>query len=482
MDMNKNGKMLRKLRTERGLTQKQVAKMLGVVPKTISKWETGNGFPDVSVVSEIADIYGVSERTLLSGTLDQRGEQVGNVKKIKFYVCPHCGGFMQSLGDGEVFCCGKKLASLDAKEADAEHTVTADDDGREINITFNHEMTKEHYLSFAAYVSYDRVLTVRLYPEQDSAVRFAKTHGGVLYYYCTEHGLFVHQFEVKKTKRSKGASLTSLMSAFARAYHAENAENCVFKDEYAGRLFSADEYSAITGYIANSGKEVNNYVNTNLAPTVLARAAYCEDSLKTAVMTGTEQYVILGSGLDTYCLRADGDVRVFEIDTGKTVADKLSRMERAGLKAENTVFIDGDVSCGIENLLVKNGFDRRKKTLFSCLGLLYYITKDEIANLFKEISSFAAAGSSVVFDFGDSHMFSSGVERVKNMVEMAKQSGEEMKSCFGYGELEKMLEDCGFLIYEFLNEAQIQSRFFENSTLSAFEHINFATAVKNLER
>lgn len=56
------------------------------------------------------------------------------------------------------------------------------------------------------------------------------------------------------------------MSAFAGAYHAENAENCVFKDEYAGRLFSADEYSAITGYIANSGKEVNNYVNTNLAP------------------------------------------------------------------------------------------------------------------------------------------------------------------------------------------------------------------------
>lgn len=82
-----------------------------------------------------------------------------------------------------------------------------------------------------------------------------------------------------------------------------------------------------------------------------------------------------------------------------------------------------------------------------------------------------------MFDFGDSHLFSSEVPRVKSMLAMAEQSGEPMKSCFGYSELEKMLETCGFLIYEFLNREEIQDRFFADSEMTAFENVNFAQAV-----
>lgn len=190
MDLSKNGKLLCDLRKAKGMTQKQVADRLGVLPKTVSKWETGHGFPDVSTVSALADILGVSERTVLSGNLELNTEEAGNMKKIKFYVCPCCGSFTQGTGSSQVICCGKQLEPLKAAAADDEHAARISEIEDDYYIEFNHEMTKEHYISFAAYVRFDRVLTVKLYPEQDPAVRFPKMYGGKIYYYCNKHGLF----------------------------------------------------------------------------------------------------------------------------------------------------------------------------------------------------------------------------------------------------------------------------------------------------
>ena len=190
MNLSKNGKLLCDLRKTKGMTQKQVADKLGIVPKTVSKWETGHGFPDVSTISALADILGVSERILLSGNLIQNTEEVGNIKRTKFYVCPHCGAIMQGTGNSQIVCCGKPLKHLKATQTDEEHAITVSEIENDFYITFNHEMTKEHFISFVAYVTFDKVLTVRLYPEQDSSVRFTKMYGGKFYYYCSKHGLF----------------------------------------------------------------------------------------------------------------------------------------------------------------------------------------------------------------------------------------------------------------------------------------------------
>ncbi|MBQ4109540.1 MAG: helix-turn-helix domain-containing protein [Clostridia bacterium] len=193
MDLCKNGKLLCDLRKAKGMTQKQVADKLGVVPKTVSKWETGHGFPDVSTISALADILGVSEKTILSGDLEQNLEEAGNMKKTKFYVCPYCGSFMQGTGNSQVVCCGKQLEALKAGLADDDHTISISEIEDDYYIEFNHEMSKEHYISFVSYVRFDRVLTVRLYPEQDASLRFPKMYGGKLYYYCNNHGLFEYQ-------------------------------------------------------------------------------------------------------------------------------------------------------------------------------------------------------------------------------------------------------------------------------------------------
>lgn len=198
MDLNKNGKLLCDLRRAKGMTQKEVADKLGVVPKTVSKWETGHGFPDVSTVSALADILGVSEKTILSGDLEQNLESANNMKRTKFYVCPHCGSFLQGTGNGQVVCCGKQLEVLKAVSADDEHTINISEIEDDYSIEFNHEMTKEHYISFVSYVRFDRVLTIKLYPEQDCTMRFPKMYGGKIYFYCSKHGLFEYQMKSRR--------------------------------------------------------------------------------------------------------------------------------------------------------------------------------------------------------------------------------------------------------------------------------------------
>lgn len=483
MDLCKNGKLIRELRKAKGMTQKQVADKLGVLPKTVSKWETGHGFPDTFLLTELAEILEISIESLLSGDLNQNVEEVGNMRKMKFYVCPHCGGFMQVMGKGQIFCCGKQLFPLKCCKMDDEHIITVDEIENDYYVTFQHDMTKEHYISFVFYVTSDKVLTVKLYPEQDSAARFPKLYGGKFYYYCNKHGLF--EFEVirkKKNSSVKSTSLTALMSAFSRAYVNENSTKPVFCDGFARRMFSDDEYKQMEKFIAAGGGNIKEYVNTNLAPTPLARSRFCEESLETATMTGTVQYVILGCGFDTFAFRnSNKNLQIFEVDTEVTLKDKLMRIKRAGLEIpDNVHYISADLSKdNLRDVLKKNGFDVNKKTLFSCLGLLYYFTEKDILKLFESIAEFGTDGNTVIFDFADGHLFSSGVPRVKNMIAMAEKSGEPMKSCFGYGELEKMLEGFGFMIYEFLNCEEIQSRFFDDcgGEMAAFENINYAQVV-----
>lgn len=190
MDLIKTGKLIKKLRQEKGLTQKNIAEELGICAKTVSKWETGRGFPDVSLLSELSKIFQVDILKLLEGDLPKTKQEAGNVKKTKFYVCKECGNFLSSVGNAEIICCGRKLLPLSSTEKDESHNITIEETEDEYYITFTHPMTKEHYISFFSYVRFDRVLTVRLYPEQNGELRFPQMRGGKLYYYCNTHGLF----------------------------------------------------------------------------------------------------------------------------------------------------------------------------------------------------------------------------------------------------------------------------------------------------
>ena len=189
MDLTKTGKLISDLRKEKGLTQKDVAERLGVCPKTVSKWETGHGFPDISLVSELSKIFQVDISKLLSGEMPKIKPEVGNVKRTKFYVCEKCGNILQSMGDAEIICCGRTLSALKAKEADEAHRLNIEKTEDDYYITFNHPMAKEHYISFVAYLTSDRVQFVTFYPEGNAETRLNIRGSGFLYIYCNKHGL-----------------------------------------------------------------------------------------------------------------------------------------------------------------------------------------------------------------------------------------------------------------------------------------------------
>lgn len=193
MDCRKVGKLIYDLRRERGMTQKQLADALNISDKTISKWERGLGCPDVTLLRELSVILCVNIEKLLSGDLEPNDADGGNMKKIKFYVCPSCGNILTGTGKAEVSCCGRKLVPLIPKPADGIHELSVNEVEDDYYITFSHEMTKEHNLNFVAYVACDRILLVKLYPEQSGEVRFPKLYGGRLYFGCNQHGLWVNK-------------------------------------------------------------------------------------------------------------------------------------------------------------------------------------------------------------------------------------------------------------------------------------------------
>ncbi|MGB4660007.1 MAG: helix-turn-helix domain-containing protein [Mobilitalea sp.] len=192
MDCNNVGKLIFSLRKEKGMTQKQLADVMNISDKTISKWERGLGCPDVSLLQELSEILGINVERILAGKLEPNRADIGNMKKIKFYVCPVCNNVVTATGEAKVSCCGRKLLALVAKKADEEHRLNIEIIEDEFYITFDHEMSKSHYISFIAYVDCDRILLIKLYPEQSGEIRFPRMNGRKFYFYCNRHELWVN--------------------------------------------------------------------------------------------------------------------------------------------------------------------------------------------------------------------------------------------------------------------------------------------------
>lgn len=191
MDCSKVGKLILNLRKEKNMTQKEVADKLNISDKTISKWERCLGYPDISLLSKLSNIFDINIEKILIGDLQPNEVDGGNMKRIKFYVCPNCGNITTCTGQAEISCCGRKLKPEIHKLVDDNHKITVEEIENDYYVTIDHEMTKKHYISFVAYVTYDRVLIVKLYPEQNPSVRFPRLSKGKLYIFCNQDGLIM---------------------------------------------------------------------------------------------------------------------------------------------------------------------------------------------------------------------------------------------------------------------------------------------------
>lgn len=184
------GTNMKQLREKRKLTQAELGEKIGVSSKTISKWETAKGLPDISLLQPLAQALGISVIELMNGEHITNRNISANMLRSKFHICPVCGNVLHSMGDAVVSCCGITLPALEAEEPDDLHEMAIEKVEDEHFITIAHPMTKQHYLSFVAFVTADRMQLVKFYPEGNPETRLQLRGRGYLYYYCNQHGLY----------------------------------------------------------------------------------------------------------------------------------------------------------------------------------------------------------------------------------------------------------------------------------------------------
>lgn len=299
-------------------------------------------------------------------------------------------------------------------------------------------------------------------------------------------------------------SMTALISAFSRAYHSVQKTEKIFDDYLAKHILTQSEYEQIASNMSKGIKFFNPsfegtqdealrwIVDNQLSPSPLGRAAFAEKALENAVKIGAKQYLIFAAGYDTFAYRQPdwaSKIQIIELDHFLTSSDKQKRIQSVvAEKPSNLHYVSLDFTeNGWEgNLLACSVFDKRKISFCSLLGISYYLSKPVFAQTISIISSVVPKDSSIIFDYPDEDTYTPKAgERAKRQVAMAGLANEKMLASYSYLELEKLLADNNFLIYEHLTPDQITEQYFKKYNelnpehpITAFDNVNYCLAVK----
>jgi len=184
------GATIKSLRESKHMTQAELADKIYVTAKAVSKWETGHGLPDISLLEPIGKALGISIIELLNGQHIKNKNRAFNMQRLCFYVCPVCSNIIQSTGEATISCCGITLPPLQSENENEGHKIRVEKVADEYYVSSAHPMEKEHYISFFAAVSDKGVELTKLYPESDAEARFKIRGVKWIYSYCNRHGLF----------------------------------------------------------------------------------------------------------------------------------------------------------------------------------------------------------------------------------------------------------------------------------------------------
>lgn len=278
-------------------------------------------------------------------------------------------------------------------------------------------------------------------------------------------------------------SLTAKLCAFARAWHSSQPDHTVFNDFLALDFMGREEYDKVSNFILKSFPQesehsVEFFNRKYFLPIVLSRSRFAEDRVKLEAQSGKIQYVICGAGVDTFSFRnKNPDVEVFELDLLATQIYKKNRIRELNWNiSKNVHFVAVDFSKDrILDKLVENGFDRKKPTVVSILGVSYYLPLSIFAETIRQFSEIATTGISIIFDYLQRGAFSDSVLQLKKIV---ADCGETMAEGYRDREVFEVLERNGFKVDEFLGESALQQRYFQKKKLKAFDSVRLIAAVK----
>lgn len=287
-------------------------------------------------------------------------------------------------------------------------------------------------------------------------------------------------------------NMTGLISAFVRYYHNENSNIKIYDDKYAKLILTKDEIFNISKSMSEGIKFFNPHyngdnplgwiVNNQLGPSVLARSAFNKQHLFNEIKLGLKQYVIIASGYDTSGYLVNDKVAVYELDRPAIIEEKIKRVENASIDNSNVVYIRCDFNNEWISLLLNSSYNPNSKTFCSLLGISYYLEKKVFNDTINKLSSVMPSGSVILFDYPND------MESKNEIInkELAKASNEEMKSKYSYSDIEKIANDSNMLIYENLDNNDVDANYFykynllnPNNNIKAPSGVSYCLLVKN---
>lgn len=287
-------------------------------------------------------------------------------------------------------------------------------------------------------------------------------------------------------------NMMGLISAFVRYYHNKNSNIKIYDDKYAELILTKDEIFNISKSMSDGIKFFNPHyngdnplewiVNNQLGPSVLARSAFNKQHLFNEIKLGLKQYVIIASGYDTSAYLVNDKVAVYELDRPAIIEEKIKRVENASIDNLNVVYIGCDFNNEWISLLLNSSYNPNSKTFCSLLGISYYLEKEVFNDTINKLSSVMPSGSVILFDYPND------MESKNEIInkELAKASNEEMKSKYSYSDIEKIANDSNMLIYENLDNNDVDTNYFYkynllnlNNNIKAPSGVSYCLLVKN---
>lgn len=273
--------------------------------------------------------------------------------------------------------------------------------------------------------------------------------------------------------------MTAKVSCFARAFHHRHYPVHVFDDSVAENLLGED-YDLIArnfshgikfffpDFCGSDEEGLATIVEKQLAPSVLARSAFCENMLVEHMENGCHQYLVFGSGYDTYAIRnKEKQLVVYELDLPEMISDKKRRIESAKLQSDAS-YIPCDLSeAKWQSQLLKCGFVSDRKTFCSLSGISYYLTKDAFQTLLRSVSDICPAGSVICLDYpSPDDSLESRINR-----SLAQGAGEKMQSQYAVEEMKEIMEACRFHVCDHLDSEAMTERYFSTYNRQCPEHV-----------
>lgn len=273
-------------------------------------------------------------------------------------------------------------------------------------------------------------------------------------------------------------NMTAKVSAFVRSYHMKTSNIKIYNDKYATKVLYDKEYDEIYLNMEKGIKFFNpNYVGDNpvgyivnnfIGQTVLGRSAVNYKYLLNEIKLGLKQYVLLGSGYDTSSYLVNDKVTVFELDKVEVIEDKIRRIDKFNINNNNVKYISCDFNDDWIDSLISNDYKSNKKSMFSILGVSYYLDKNVFFNILDNISNIISLGSIILFDYPNRYSDSN-----KNKI-LAGGCGEEMKSYYEEGEIIDFCDKNNMYVVENIGKYEIDNEYFYNyNTLNPNNKILF---------